>query len=89
MAAMVGVGVDGQGWLIAIWPAFRASGGQVALNGGGGGTNCCKAQIDGTLLAPLRNIALAPGLVNGAVISSKSISIVSGASVRCLPCIPG
>src|SRR5438128_5883557 len=60
-------------------------GGQVALNGGGGGTQCCKAQIDGTVLAPERNIALSPGLVNGAVISSKSISIVSGASVRCLP----
>src|SRR5439155_1689883 len=41
------------------------------------------AVVDGTVLAPLRKIALSPGLVNGAVISAKDISIVSGASVRC------
>ena len=42
-----------------------------------------EAVVDGTILAPLRKIKLSPGLVNGAVISAKEISIVSGASVRC------
>jgi len=59
------------------------TGEQVAFSGGGGGTGCCKAIVDGTLLAPARNIALSPGLVNGQVISGRNISIVSGASVRC------
>jgi len=57
--------------------------GQVVLSGGGGGTGCCKAIVDGTLLAPNRKIALSPGLVNGQVISGRDISIVSGSSVRC------
>ena len=57
--------------------------GQVVLSGGGGGTGCCKAIVDGTLLAPTRKIALSPGLVNGQVISGLDISIVSGSSVRC------
>ncbi|HXI70964.1 MAG TPA: hypothetical protein VNN22_11475 [Verrucomicrobiae bacterium] len=61
------------------------TGSQVAFSGGGGGENCCAAIVDGTLLAPYRNIALSPGLVNGEVISGRSISIVSGSSVRC-PC---
>ena len=55
----------------------------VVLSGGGGGTGCCKAIVDGTLLAPTRKIALSPGLVNGQVISGLDISIVSGSSVRC------
>jgi len=59
------------------------TGEQVAFSGGGGGTGCCKAIVDGTLLAPARNIALSPGLVNGQVISGRNISIVSVASVRC------
>jgi len=59
------------------------TGGQVAFSGGGGGTGCCKAIVDGTLLAPTRKIALSPGLVNGQVISGLDISIVSGSSVRC------
>src|SRR5213078_915073 len=54
------------------------TGGQVAFSGGGGGTGCCKAIVDGTLLAPNRKIALSPGLVNGQVISGLDISIVSG-----------
>jgi len=62
------------------------SGGQVAFSGGGGGTGCCKAIVDGTLLAPNRKIALSPGLVNGQVISGMDISIVSGASARCPTC---
>jgi len=59
------------------------SGEQVAFSGGGGGTGCCKAIVDGTLLAPNRKIALSPGLVNGQVISGLDISIVSGSSARC------
>jgi len=60
-------------------------GADVAFSGGGGGENCCAAIVDGTLLAPERKIALSPGKVNGAVISGKDISIVSGASVGCCP----
>ena len=59
------------------------SGSDVSFSGGGGGVNCCAAVVDGTILAPLRKIKLSPGLVNGAVISAKEISIVSGSSVRC------
>jgi hypothetical protein len=50
------------------------------------------AKLDGTLLAPFRNIALSPGLVNGEIIGGQDISIVSGSSVRCPPgptnCVP-
>jgi len=63
-----------------------STGADVAFSGGGGGVGCCKAIVDGTLLAPYRKIALSPGLVNGEVISGKDISIVSGSSVRCPPC---
>jgi Lysyl oxidase len=63
----------------------RGLGEQVAFSGGGGGTDCCKASVDGTLLAPDRDIALSPGLVDGAVISGRNISIVSGAAVSCPP----
>jgi hypothetical protein len=61
----------------------------VAFSGGGGGVNCCAAIVDGTILAPYRKIALSPGLVNGEVISGLDISIVSGSSVKCPPCVPG
>jgi hypothetical protein len=57
----------------------------VALTGGGGGVNCCNSSLDGTVLAPQRKIRLSPGLVRGAVISGKEISLSSGASVRCAP----
>jgi len=62
------------------------AGADVAFSGGGGGVDCCKAIVDGTLLAPYRKINLSPGLVNGEVISGKDINIVSGSSVRCPPC---
>ena len=64
------------------------TGQDVAFSGGGGGVSCCAAIVDGTILAPYRKIALAPGLVNGEIISGLDISIVSGSSVRCPPCPP-
>jgi len=66
------------------------SGAQVAFSGGGGGSGCCKASVDGTLLAPNRDIALSPGLVNGELIGGHNISIVSGSAVKCppSPCVP-
>jgi hypothetical protein len=64
------------------------TGQDVAFSGGGGGVNCCAAIVDGTILAPYRKIALSPGLVNGEVISGLDISIVSGPSVKCPPCVP-
>jgi choice-of-anchor A domain-containing protein len=67
---------------------FIGVGEDVQLNGGGGGVNCCAAILDGTILAPYRKIALSPGLVNGEVISGLDISIVSGSSVKCPPCVP-
>ena len=58
--------------------------GDVAFTGGGGGCNCCKASVDGTMLAPNNKIAPSPGLVHGgAVMSSKEITIVSGSEVTC------
>jgi choice-of-anchor A domain-containing protein len=50
---------------------------------GGGGVGCCKARVDGTILAPLRKIAMSPGLVNGQIISGRDISIVSGSALSC------
>jgi len=61
------------------------TGEQVAFTGGGGGTGCCNAAVDGTLVALSRNIALSPGLVNGQLCGGKNISIVSGSSVQCVP----
>lgn len=58
----------------------------VGATGGGGGANCCKAVYDGTILAPYRQIALSPGLVNGQIISGLDISIVSGSGVHCPHC---
>jgi hypothetical protein len=64
------------------------AGQDVAFSGGGGGVSCCAAIVDGTILAPYRKIALSPGLVNGEIISGLDISIVSGSSVKCPPCVP-
>ncbi len=66
------------------------SGPQVAFTGGGGGSGCCNASVDGTLLALKRDIALSPGLVNGELIGGQNISIASGSSVKCppSPCVP-
>ena len=63
------------------------SGGQVALNGGGG-NGIPEAQISGILLSPQRKIALAPGFVNGSVIGGGGISIVSGAKIQGVKGIP-
>jgi len=65
------------------------TGADVAFSGGGGGVSCCAAIVDGTILAPYRKIALSPGLVNGELISGLDISIVSGSSVKCPPCLSG
>jgi uncharacterized repeat protein (TIGR01451 family) len=64
------------------------TGSDVHFTGGGGGTNCCNAVLEGTLIALQRQIALSPGLVRGQIISGMNISIVSGASVQC-PCPVG
>lgn len=57
----------------------------IAFSGGGGGLSCCKAAIDGTILAPERKIALSPGRVNGQVVSGRDISLSSGSLVSCPP----
>jgi len=58
------------------------SGSAVTVTGGG--------QIDGTILAPDRDVKLSVVKVNGEVISGKNITIVSGAAVKCppSPCVP-
>jgi hypothetical protein len=65
---------------------FNVTGGNVQTSGGGGGTNCCAAIIDGTILDVNGQINLAPGLVNGEIISGQDISIVSGSGVHCPAC---
>src|SRR6266536_1600668 len=59
------------------------TGADVSFTGGGGGTGCCKAEIDGTLIAIGRKIALSPGRINGQVCGNQEQSYVSGSSVRC------
>ena len=59
------------------------TGSDVSFTGGGGGVGCCKAEIDGSLIAVQRKIALAPGRINGQVCSNQDQSYVSGSSVRC------
>jgi hypothetical protein len=61
------------------------TGADVAFSGGGGGLGCCKAAIEGTLLAPERKIALSPGKVTGQVISGRDIALASGSLVVCPP----
>ena len=56
---------------------------KVSFSGGGGGTGCCKAELDGTILAPNGKVSLSPGRVIGSIISSEDISIVSGSVVEC------
>lgn len=57
----------------------------VAFSGGGGGIGCCKAEIDGSIFALERKIALSPGKVNGQVISGRNIGLSSGSLVTCRP----
>ncbi len=59
------------------------TGDKVAFTGGGGGPGCCKAEIDGTLVAIDRQIALAPGLINGQLCSDQTMDLVSGSGVHC------
>jgi len=61
----------------------------VATSGGGGGANCCKAVIQGSILAVNGKVALAPGLVEGKICAGGDISLVSGSSVVCEQiCVP-
>jgi hypothetical protein len=59
------------------------TGADVSFTGGGGGVGCCKAEIDGSLIAIDRKIALSPGLINGQVCGNRDQAYVSGSSVRC------
>jgi choice-of-anchor A domain-containing protein len=61
--------------LVGSGPAFTVTGG---------------GQIDGTILAPHRDVKLSVVKVNGEVISAQNITIVSGAAVKCppSPCVP-
>jgi len=59
------------------------TGSDVSFTGGGGGVGCCKAEIDGSLIAVQRKIALSPGRINGQVCGDRDQSYVSGSSVRC------
>src|SRR5206468_8068357 len=58
-------------------------GGNVSTSGGGGGANCCKAVIGGSIIAVHGKVALSPGLVLGKICAGGDISIVSGSSVVC------
>lgn len=63
------------------------TGPDVRVTGGGGGSMATiRGIIDGTILAPYRNIMLNPGLVNGQVMSSMDITLMSGAFTNCPPC---
>ena len=42
--------------------------------------------IDGSILAPYRKIALAPGLVNGQIMSTLDITLSSGSYANCPSC---
>jgi len=55
---------------------------ELRSSGGGGGTNCCKAVIDGSVIID-GTIALAPGLINGQVCGTGNWSFVSGSGVHC------
>src|SRR5262249_16104653 len=52
------------------------TGGQIAFSGGGGGADCCKAEVDGSIYAEFRNFGVAPGRINGIVCSERDIQIV-------------
>ena len=60
-------------------------GSDVAFSGGGGGIGCCKAELDGTILAPERKVSLSPGKVIGQIFSEKDITLSSGSIVDCPP----
>lgn len=55
------------------------TGADVKTSGGGN-----VSIVDGTILAPYRKIGLAPGRVNGQVMSTKDITLSSGAIVECV-----
>jgi len=62
------------------------AGSDVVIAGSPGGANCCGAVVDGTILAPQRNVFVSPALVNGEVISAKDINIVGGSKIACPTC---
>lgn len=64
---------------------LEGSGSSVAFSGGGGGLGCCKAELEGTILALDRKVALSPGRVTGQVISYRDIKLSSGSIVDCIP----
>lgn len=63
-------------------------GSTVAFSGGGGGIGCCKAELEGTILAPEGKMAISPGKVTGQLISGRDISLASGSLVTCPPGVP-
>ena len=62
---------------------LQGEGADVAFSGGGGGNGCCKAWLDGTILAPERKVRLSPGRVTGQIFSEKDITLSSGSIVEC------
>jgi hypothetical protein len=59
------------------------AGAAIAFSGGGGGAQCCKAEIDGTLIGLDRKWGVSPGLINGQACGAMDMSFSSGSGVHC------